>query len=209
MIVVEPINHHRHINTEWSAVACSLAGYGIGLLFFVQTLLWVRTFGWNQNDKRGVVMPRQARLDAPGTLHHVIMRGIEKHCIVNDDEDRENFVTRMGELSLETKTAIYAWALMSNHAHILNRSNIIAGFKQMGGKTVTQGMATARFGNPAIADGLSDRTLGYGFGNMMPTFDARTRINGTPGRRENILPGPTDIGVFVFSFSRVNATGNL
>lgn len=67
-------------------------------------------------------MPRRARLDAPGTLHHAIVRGIEKHCIVDDDEDRENFVTRMGELSLETKTAIYAWALMSNHAHILLRS---------------------------------------------------------------------------------------
>jgi REP element-mobilizing transposase RayT len=67
-------------------------------------------------------MPRQARLDSPGTLHHVIVRGIEKRCIVNDDKDRENFVTRMGELCLETKTAIYAWALMPNHAHILLRS---------------------------------------------------------------------------------------
>lgn len=67
-------------------------------------------------------MPRMARLDAPGTLHHVIVRGIEKRRIVNDDRDRENFVTRMGELCLETKTAIYAWALMPNHAHILLRS---------------------------------------------------------------------------------------
>ena len=29
-------------------------------------------------------MPRQARLDAPGTLHHVIVRGIEKRRIVNE-----------------------------------------------------------------------------------------------------------------------------
>jgi len=29
-------------------------------------------------------MPRQARLDAPGTLHHVILRGIEKKKIVDD-----------------------------------------------------------------------------------------------------------------------------
>ena len=28
-------------------------------------------------------MPRQARLDAPGTLHHVIVRGIEKRWIVD------------------------------------------------------------------------------------------------------------------------------
>lgn len=29
-------------------------------------------------------MPRRARLDAPGTLHHVIVRGINRRRIVND-----------------------------------------------------------------------------------------------------------------------------
>ena len=37
-------------------------------------------------------MPRGARLDAPGTLHHVIVRGIEKRWIVNDVANRKNFV---------------------------------------------------------------------------------------------------------------------
>jgi putative transposase len=67
-------------------------------------------------------MPRQARLDAPGTLHHVIIRGIERKKIVIGDRDRQDFVFRMGSLATETKTLIYAWALMSNHAHILLRS---------------------------------------------------------------------------------------
>ena len=67
-------------------------------------------------------MPRGARLDAPGTLHHVIVRGIEKRQIVDDDKDRENFVSRMGEIAMDTGTPIYAWALMTNHAHILLRS---------------------------------------------------------------------------------------
>jgi len=67
-------------------------------------------------------MPRQARLDAPGTLHHVIIRGIEKGKIVTNDTDREDFVSRIGDLSSKTGTGIYAWALMSNHAHILLRS---------------------------------------------------------------------------------------
>ena len=67
-------------------------------------------------------MPRQARLDVPGTLHHVIIRGIEQRQIVDDDKDRRNFVNRLGTLALETNTAIYAWALMTNHAHILLRS---------------------------------------------------------------------------------------
>ena len=55
-------------------------------------------------------MPRGARLDAPGTLHHVIVRGIERSNIVEDDQDRDNFVSRLGELAKETSTAIYGWA---------------------------------------------------------------------------------------------------
>ena len=70
-------------------------------------------------------MPRGARLDAPGTLHHVIVRGIEKRRIVDDVADRKNFVKRLAELSAETKTNIYAWALMTNHAHMLLRSSEI------------------------------------------------------------------------------------
>jgi len=70
-------------------------------------------------------MPRRARLDAPGTLHHVIVRGIEKRRIVNDVADRKNFVDRLGGLSDDTKTAIYAWAIMTNHAHLLLRSSEI------------------------------------------------------------------------------------
>lgn len=67
-------------------------------------------------------MPRKARLDAPGTLHHVIIRGIERRPIVDDDKDRENFVSRLGRLAAETETGIFAWALMTNHAHILIKS---------------------------------------------------------------------------------------
>jgi len=67
-------------------------------------------------------MPRQARLDFPGTLHHVICRGIEKGDIVSDDKDRDNFVERMGSIVDKTGTSVYAWALMRNHAHILLRS---------------------------------------------------------------------------------------
>jgi REP element-mobilizing transposase RayT len=49
----------------------------------------------------------------------VIIRGIERRRIVDDDHDRRDFVSRLGKLASETGTAIYAWALMTNHAHIL------------------------------------------------------------------------------------------
>ena len=67
-------------------------------------------------------MPRQARLDAPGTLHHVIIRGLERGAIVKDDADRAAFVTRLGAVAQATGTTISAWALLPNHAHVLLRS---------------------------------------------------------------------------------------
>jgi REP element-mobilizing transposase RayT len=76
-------------------------------------------------------MPRQARLDSPGTLHHVIVRGIEKKEIVSDKYDRTDFVKRMGELAHETGTPIYAWSLLRNHAHILLKSGPLGLSKYM------------------------------------------------------------------------------
>ena len=63
-------------------------------------------------------MPRLARLDTPGTLHHVMIRGIEKRQITDDDHDRRTWVERLGAVALETGTKILAWSLMKNHAYI-------------------------------------------------------------------------------------------
>lgn len=64
-------------------------------------------------------MPRQARLDAPGMLHHIIIRGIERRKIFLNSEDYEDFLNRLAKLLLETETVCYAWALMPNHAHFI------------------------------------------------------------------------------------------
>jgi hypothetical protein len=40
-------------------------------------------------------MPRQARLDAPGLLQHVIARGIERREIFKDEQDRKSFLDRL------------------------------------------------------------------------------------------------------------------
>jgi putative transposase len=64
-------------------------------------------------------MPRHARLDAPGTLHHVMGRGIERTQIFRSDSDREKFVAYIQELVGETGTRIPAWSLVGNHFHLL------------------------------------------------------------------------------------------
>ena len=67
-------------------------------------------------------MPRIARLDTPGLLHHIMIRGIERRKIFKDDKDRENFIERLSILLPETKTQCYAWSFLPNHAHFLFRS---------------------------------------------------------------------------------------
>ncbi|MGD9321924.1 MAG: transposase [Desulfobacteraceae bacterium] len=67
-------------------------------------------------------MPRQARIDAPGALHHIIIRGIERRKIFLDDTDRHNFLDRLGTILKDTHTSCYAWALIPNHIHLLLRT---------------------------------------------------------------------------------------
>lgn len=67
-------------------------------------------------------MPRQARLDVPGALHHIIVRGINKADIFNDDQDRTRFLERLGETVEKGQGTVYAWVLMNNHVHILFKS---------------------------------------------------------------------------------------
>jgi REP element-mobilizing transposase RayT len=53
------------------------------------------------------------------------MRGIEQGSIVRDDSDRNEFLRRVGLLAKESGTGIYAFAMMTNHAHILLKSGSI------------------------------------------------------------------------------------
>ena len=69
-------------------------------------------------------MPRKARIDAPGAMHHIIIRGIERKAIFKDNEDRANFVERMGAIISETQTGCYAWVLMTNHVHMLLKTGL-------------------------------------------------------------------------------------
>jgi putative transposase len=64
-------------------------------------------------------MPRQARLDLPGLLQHVIVRGIERRNIFRDNVDRRFFVERFSSLLHETDTDCFAWVIIPNHFHLL------------------------------------------------------------------------------------------
>lgn len=67
-------------------------------------------------------MPRQARLDAPGTLHHVIARGIERRAIFLGSADYEDFLGRLEAAVVWGGASLFAWALLPNHFHLLLRT---------------------------------------------------------------------------------------
>ena len=70
-------------------------------------------------------MPRKAKLDATGAMHHVIIRGIEPRKIFRSDYDRDNFIARLAELIPECQIDCFAWSLLSNHCHFLLKAGAV------------------------------------------------------------------------------------
>jgi len=70
-------------------------------------------------------MPRKARVDTPGALHHIIIREIERKPIFKDKIDYGNFIDRLGKILVDTGTACFAWAVITNHAHFLFRTGMV------------------------------------------------------------------------------------
>jgi REP element-mobilizing transposase RayT len=63
-------------------------------------------------------MARPPRLQAPGTLHHLIARGNERREIFQDDADREDYLDRIARYRERFGFRLYAYCLMPNHVHL-------------------------------------------------------------------------------------------
>jgi hypothetical protein len=108
-------------------------------------------------------MPRRARLDAPGALHHVVCRGIERQPIFRDDTDRENFVDRLGAVLTAAGTACHAWALLPNHVQLLLQTAAVPLPPRRYQAFVAEGIALGR--RPEFTGGGLVRSAG-GWGEL-------------------------------------------
>jgi REP element-mobilizing transposase RayT len=70
-------------------------------------------------------MPRKVRIDAPGALHHMLIRGIERKPIFKDKIDYANFIDRLSKVLVETGTDCFEWASITDHAHFLFRTGMV------------------------------------------------------------------------------------
>ena len=66
-------------------------------------------------------MPRQGRLHIPGGYYHVMGRGLERRRIFESAVDKKNVLVRLGEGLESAQSQCLAWAIMSNHYHLLIR----------------------------------------------------------------------------------------
>lgn len=64
-------------------------------------------------------MPRSARKDIETAYHHIMVQGIAREHIFEDNLGKEHYLYRIGDLSKENEIEVLAYCIMSNHAHFL------------------------------------------------------------------------------------------
>ncbi|MEL7568029.1 MAG: transposase [Dehalobacterium sp.] len=64
-------------------------------------------------------MPRKVREKSESGIYHIIMRGINRQSIFEDQEDYVKFIQTIQQYKEKSGYAIYAYCLMENHVHLL------------------------------------------------------------------------------------------
>ena len=63
-------------------------------------------------------MARPPRVEFPGALYHVIVRGNERKPVFRDDADRELYLRRLGHYREGFAFRLTAYCLLTNHVHL-------------------------------------------------------------------------------------------
>jgi putative transposase len=86
-------------------------------------------------------MARKLRLEYPGAIYHVMNRGDRREDIFRDDQDRQRFLTTLGETCAKAGWGVHALCLMPNHFHLVVETpqpNLVAGMKWFLGTYTTR-----------------------------------------------------------------------
>lgn len=66
-------------------------------------------------------MPRDARVRSKSRIYHIMLRGINRQDIFEDDKDVERLLETIKKYKEVSKFNIFAYCIMSNHIHMLVR----------------------------------------------------------------------------------------
>ncbi|WP_058309141.1 transposase [Gracilibacillus massiliensis] len=64
-------------------------------------------------------MPRKARTKSSTGVYHIILRGINKQTIFEDEEDKRKFIKTLAKYKEISGFELYGYCLMDNHVHLL------------------------------------------------------------------------------------------
>ncbi|WP_371367644.1 hypothetical protein SRRS_15060 [Sporomusa rhizae] len=68
-------------------------------------------------------MPRTARKKSNSGIYHIMLRGINRQTIFEDDEDRIKFIETLRNYKQKCGFSIFAYCLMDNHVHLMIKEN--------------------------------------------------------------------------------------
>jgi len=84
-------------------------------------------------------MPRAARKKSASGIYHIMLRGINRQQIFEDEEDRQTFLDTLENYKDLCGYKIYAYCLMGNHIHLLlkqGKEDLTLVFKRIAGSYV-------------------------------------------------------------------------
>ncbi|MCM3617918.1 transposase [Sutcliffiella horikoshii] len=64
-------------------------------------------------------MPREARKTSKTRMYHIMIRGINRQTIFEEEEDKERFLLTLKKYQEKSNYRVYAYCLMDNHIHLL------------------------------------------------------------------------------------------
>jgi putative transposase len=64
-------------------------------------------------------MPREARKKSSSGIYHIMLRGINRQIIFEDEEDKTRFLETLKKYKDISKYQLYGYCLMDNHIHLL------------------------------------------------------------------------------------------
>ncbi|AOT70378.1 transposase [Geosporobacter ferrireducens] len=64
-------------------------------------------------------MPRMPRIKSKSGIYHIVMRGINRQTVFEDEEDCHKFIQTLQKYREISEYKLYAYCLMGNHLHLL------------------------------------------------------------------------------------------